>query len=405
MSLPAAAAPLEARNADTRASEVESLAAESSQASLRAESRGGGVVFRADSLKGLAADPVGRGVSFKGERGRAAAAPLDTLFDGREERAGGTVWAEEVEGRIAGRGIGIARVRAALEKAGSVKEAVSGLEEIGALASGEVSAEAEGAQYLLHRLWTSASLGSFQVESDLPVESVAVKRGETTFHIHGVIHGQGRPARGRKVRRLAARLKALGRTLYSEEGFSAAYGYFYGSEIGSRDIRPGTVMRLRRLEGLGELSAHAVRRAARYAAALPVLGAGWWLAVQPGNPWAWAAAAAVAGLIWLIATSGFPLLRLYFEHLARNSEEKLGDRNMAEHLRAYAAATFTGNFSLGRFLANVLPARLGDALDPAGAARTAGMAEAVLRAKSGARDVHILTGANNVPGLAERLSA
>jgi hypothetical protein len=336
---------------------------------------------------------------------------LNHLFDGAGENKYSTpepskrrVLAEDVLRRGESRKIALSRVGETIARSKNEADARAGLEKIGLLEGAEGTESENVFRYLLGRLWYHASQAlplGHELDESWPVAAVVVRRGKKTFYLHGVVHGAGLPANGFAVRKTVSDIKRRGRALFSEEMFPSSYGYAFGSEILLSPVKKGGEVSVRKGAWSVKHSVFWTLRAAIPAAtfALP-----FYLALtDPVNYWAWAALAALAAVFQLIWTSFFPLFKWMFRATAREAETTLGDPNMGRHYRSLAETMFASDFNFREFLRHELPVFLKEESDPDGALRTERMANAILAGAGAHSDIHVLTGVNNVTGLASRL--
>lgn len=364
------------------------------------------------------------------ERRLALEKGLDALFDNRRSakpddgRASSAVdpvveppKARALLERAASRGVPFAALAAALRSAESQSAAAANLAALGVLGPGEYSPKRSlDFHYALLRLWHEVSPAeALPVDRSLPVPALTARKDGITYFIHGVVHGQVRPAGRGRVRSLVERLQSRGLPLYSEQNLPAAYGFSWGWETLDHASQDGSPARLRpAFETAGGPLRRAVARLIDLAAAPGSLLAPLaWLAGDPASPWAWLLLAALAAGNLAILTSLLPWRRFLSRLAAERAERELSDEDMAHHYRAHAAlaqraaSTVEGSARVELPMPLKLdlpePIRTEQALGVSRRSKAIADAVAADAAKTGASEVHVLVGINHAHEVAWHL--
>jgi hypothetical protein len=261
-------------------------------------------------------------------------------------------------------------------------------------------------KYMLLRLWYESAPAP-KMDGTWAVPALVASKGGVTYYVHGVAHGQIRPAGRSRVLSLVRGLEAEGKPLYSEENFPMAYGFSWGKETldhASEGGSPAALAEAR--ERAGSPAALLLRRALNLALSpgsllipLPALLS------DPSSALAWTALAALAAFNFSVETSMLPWQRLLSFWYARQAEA-IGEGDMAHHLRAYARLVQRGGADASDALRVELPMPLKAEESSGSTLRSKAMAEAIARdaAESRAKEVHVLAGLNHAQELAWNLS-
>lgn len=294
----------------------------------------------------------------------------------------------------------------AIAQARSADEALESLKQLGLIKEAEIPRGETDRDAFLKRIWDGVSgphtAALFPVDDSWAVPAITVKRGDRTYFIHGVAHGQLYPPNRRDVVRLVSHIKKQGHALYSEHDMPLYYGFSYGLETMDRAInavgaRPAPVAAADR--GLPAAAIPFVHALARWSA-LGGVGYAWLsAALNPGELHLWLVAGTMSLALWLVARGLQPLNRLRALADARETQQ-LGSPELAEQLRRQAAAFFKPRVKAEDILRLYLPPGPGaasDSLSP----RSAAIAAAA--AASSAAAVHVLVGYRHAAEIAWRL--
>lgn len=313
--------------------------------------------------------------------------------------------------RASERGVSKKAIAQALTSAKNPADAVARLAALGLLAPDVYASFGNDAAVVfdtpLRRLWLEVAPEAekpYVVDRSFPVPAFKVEKDGVTYFVHGIVHGQLRPAGRGAVLQTVKAVEARGAALYSEENLPSFYGYSYGLETLDHGVES---------DAAAPLSAPAAGLALKNRlsdmATFALASVGAWkiaerLAESPSSPLLWAVLAALLAGVWVYATSKLPLLR-FFDRLRARRLRAQGLTELAELAEAESAAIYTPKLTPETIAALELPLPLGSSNGwvsrRSRAMAAAAKADAV---KSGAKEVHIVAGWRHAPEIASTLS-
>ncbi|MBI4051395.1 MAG: hypothetical protein HY400_02700 [Elusimicrobia bacterium] len=272
-------------------------------------------------------------------------------------------------------------------------------------------------EYLVRRLWfevAPATPQHFSVDENWPIPAVVVRKGGTSFYIHGILHGSY-PfpiVRAGLVRKMVRSLQKKNLPLFSEEMIPKSYAFSHGKETLDHRVLEGRPISLRDLsESKNSNSWLVFWRALKTAALGWNLFSAYSVIVDPFSPMNWIQISAAIPLSFLFWTDFVPVRKAAILLRAFKVWETEPDRNLADNVVHYliglAKQIYGFRLNIKDALRMELPMPLNEDTKQPYSPRVRSMASVIWEdaVANGLEQVHILCGFRHVSELAWYLSS